>query len=238
MPDILPFLPMHTKQIEAIAASINIGPEFTTRTVSPETKQSGIQACRDAGIEIPAAGAFTLKELDAALDKAFDKSTLSLQRRMEMKARISASGLLLEPIPVDKIAVVKAGLMLKKANIPAPTERPYSVAEFDALMATKADISIPHRLEIKSACLTAGIISEQGTVVTKPSPPKPIEAARQIVSGLGLDMPEPGKKLPMGRVDAAMNAAWGKPVVEYANDTRDFDRRVRAKRTLELAGVI
>jgi hypothetical protein len=224
--DTKPFLTLHQSQIREIASQIEVGDD-APRAADPRLHSAAISACRNAGIEIPKRGYFTIHELDQAIAAAFDKAMpTTLGKRMEFKAKLNAGGLIAEPSPINKEIVVRAGLMLKKAGIPAPDGRPYTVAEFDRLMAGKAHISIPHRLEIKSACLAAGIIDSG--VVAKPSvQPQAIEAARQIVNTLGLEYPTGGKKLTVGEVDAAM-------------DSKDWNtqRTISAKNTLATAGVL
>jgi hypothetical protein len=235
MPDVKPFLSLHQSQIKDIAASIDIGPVLAARQASPQARQFALQACENAGVDIPAAGAFTIAEASEAAAKAFS----DIGKRIEFKATLSAGGLLLEPSPasINKLAVVTAGLMLRKANIPAPKDgRPYSVREFEDLLAGK-DISITHRMEIKNACFQAGIIDAASGVVAKPVAAPPIQAAKSICESLRLDWPEGGKKLMASRIDDAMDKYhWVK--FEDGKEVRDHDRRVRAKNTLSAAGVL
>jgi hypothetical protein len=235
--DTVPFLTLHANQIRDIAATIKIPDEYVAPKASPEAKITAIDACHGVGIQVPPSGAFHIAELDAAMAKVFPASdTLNIDRRLRFKATLSAGGLILEKSSVDKMAIVTAGLMLKKLGIPAPTDKPYTLADFDKLLASK-DISIPHKLEIKNAMFAAGVVSDEGTVVTRQVTKPPIAHAKRIVEGLGLEMPESGKKIPIGKVDAAMDAAhWTK--FEGGKEVRDMDRRVRAKQILEQAGVL
>jgi hypothetical protein len=234
MPDIKPFLTLHRSQIKDIAASIDIGPVLAARQASPEARQFALKACKDAGVDVPASGAFTIAEASAAATKAF----ASLEKRFQFKEILSSGGLLLEPSsPVNKEAIVTAGLYLKKAGIPAPTERPYTIKQFDDLLAGKSDISIPHRLEIKNACFAAGIIDHGSGIIAKPKAAPPIQAAKQICDTLGLEFPKNGMKLSIGIVEAAMDAHHWTRFVE-GKEIKDADRRVRAKNTLSQAGVL
>jgi hypothetical protein len=232
MPDIKPFLTLHPIQIQGIAAQIDIGPTLAARQASPEARQFALQACEKAGIDIPPSGAFTVHEASGAAAKAFS----SIEQRIEWKAQISAGGLLLEPTPVNKMAIVTAGLMMKKAGIPAPDGKPYTVKEFDALLAGK-DISIEHKLEIKNACFQACVISAESGVVSKQVASPPIAAAKAICESLRLDWPESGKKLMASRVSDAMEARKWTKFVE-GKEVPDYERRVRAKNTLSAAGVL
>jgi hypothetical protein len=140
------------------------------------------------------------------------------------------------PTP-NKLAVVSAALHLKKSGIPAPTGRPYSIQEFDKLLAGKPEISLDHKFQIKNACFAAGIIDTASTVVTKQAAAPPIQAAKQIVSTLGLEWPDTGKKLPIGVIEAAMDAHHWTRFIE-GKEVKDADRRVRAKNVLTSAGVL
>jgi hypothetical protein len=234
MPDIKPFLTLHPQQIREIAASLDIPSELTARQASPEAKAFALQACEEAGVIVPAAGAFTLHEANGAAAKAFDTP----EKRIKWKAEISAGGLLLEvDNSTNKLAVVTAGLMMRKAGIPAPPNgKPYSVREFDDLLAA-TDISISHRLEIKNACFQAGVINNEGTVVSRPAPPPPIAEAKRICERLRLDWPEPGKKLMASRVNDAMDT-YGWPKYEGRPDGQDFAQRVHAKNVFAAAGAL
>jgi hypothetical protein len=235
MPDVKPFLTLHRSQIQDIAASIDIGPQLAARSASPEARQYALQACKDAGVDIPSAGAFTIAEASAAAAKAFTTP----EKRIEWKAKLSAGGLLLEPNSnqANKLAIVTAGLMLRKAGIPAPVERPYTVKQFDELLAGKPEISITHRMEIKNACFAAGIIDAGSGVVAKQVAAPPIQAAKSICESLRLDWPDNGKKLMASRVDDAMDK-YGWVKFEAGKVVLDLDRRVRAKNTLSAAGVL
>jgi hypothetical protein len=221
----LPYITLHASQISDIAASIKTGDDLAVRVnASAERRNEAIRALKAAGIGVPEAGAFTLKQLDAALDTAFNRiDPNSLTRRMELKARVHAGGMLLEKSTVDKRALVTAALMAKKGGFPLPADRPYSVAEFDeVLAAADPPISVTHRLEIKSAFGKAGLL-ESGAIEPKALPP--INAAKAICDTLGLEFPKNGMKLSAGIVDAKMSErGW------------DERRRLNAKITLQSSG--
>jgi hypothetical protein len=181
MPDISPYLTLHSSQIRDIATSIKVD-DAACRKASPESRAAALRACADAGIEVPSTGYFTVAQLDQAIATAFDKAMpTSIDRRLQFKAQLSAGGLIAEPSTVNKETVVRAALMLKKAGIPLPDGKPYSLAQFDALMAAKSEISLDHRWEIKSAAFAAGLI-EQSAVAKSSGAAPPIAAAKHIVS--------------------------------------------------------
>jgi hypothetical protein len=221
------FLTLHASQIQEFVDAVGEPEPAVLVKASPETRTHAIQALRAAGVEVPKAGAFTGAELDTALDVAIDKTLPgAIRRRMELKSQVYAAGLVLEkPTNANTAVVVTAGLMLKKAKIPAPTGKPYSVDEFDGLAAA-ADLSVAHRLEIKGACIKAGLVQDS---IIKPStapPPKAVHDAKQICERLDLDVPA-GKKLSVHALEAAMDAhRW------------DAGRRAYAKSALHAAGLI
>jgi hypothetical protein len=224
----MPYLTLHPSQIRDIAASIDTGPELAVRVKPTQRDRDlALEAIHAAGVkELPSCGAFTSAQLDEICRKAFPSGEpLSIQRRLEFKGKIYAGGLLLEPSPVNKEAIVRAGLMLKKAGVPAPDGKPYTIAEFDELMAGK-DISVSHKLEIKAACLAAGIID--AGVVSKPSVvAQAVEAARSIVDAIGIPWRETGTKLSVGLVDERMERLdW------------NSQRRINAKTVLASANVL
>jgi hypothetical protein len=221
----LPYITLHASQISDIAASIKTGDDLAVRVAaSPEARNAAIKALKASGIGAPEAGAFTLQQLDAALDVAFHRTDPNyLTRRMELKATVHAGGLLKEKSTVDKRALALCGIMARKGGFALPAERPYSVAEFDAVLATATPaISPEHRLEIKSAFSKAGLL-ESGAI--EPKQVQPISAAKAICDTLGLQFPTNGMKLSTGVVDAKMaERGW------------DERRRLNAKITLQSSG--
>jgi hypothetical protein len=221
------FLNLHASQINEIAASLGIKETLAVRVkASPEARIAAVNACEDANIKIPANGAFTQLELDNALDEAFDKAQpLAMNRRLELKAKIYAGGLVLEKSNVDQRVVVTAGLMLKKAKLPMPSDRPYSLAEFDKLLAA-TQLAPGQKIEIKSACIQAGLVQDEPRRPVPGPLPQTVHAVGVVCGQLGLDVPA-GKKLTIGAVDDAMKAkGW------------DIDRRVRSKALLSSAGLL
>jgi hypothetical protein len=221
----LPFITLHASQISDIAASIKTGDDLAVRVnASAERRNEAIRALKAVGIGVPEAGAFTMKQLDAALDTAFHRNDPNyLTKRMEIKATVHAGGMLLEKSTVDKRALVTAALMARKGNFALPADKPYSIAEFDEILAA-ADppISIEHRLEIKSAFSKAGLL-ETGAI--EPKQVQPISAAKAICDTLGLEFPKNGMKLSAGIIDAKMaERGW------------DERRRLNAKITLQSSG--
>jgi hypothetical protein len=227
MPDILPFLTIHPHQINEVAAAINAPEKLDVQVkASAQDRSAALQACEAAGIKVPPSGAFTLEELDAELSEAFPREhPQSINNRLAFKLKASAAGMLLERSPVDKKTIVIAGLMLRKAGIPLPVDKPYSLREFDSLMAAK-DISPVHKIEIKAACFAAGLIQEDAPKPAQPLP-QTISAAKMICDGLGVDFPKAGGKLKTGTVDDVM-----------ARKNWDLDRRLRTKAVLAGAGVL
>jgi hypothetical protein len=226
MPTNLPFLTLHQSQIDAVAASIDTGNDLAVRvTASAERRNEAIKALAACGIAVPQGGAFTLRQLDAALDTAFHSADPNrIRRRMELKFIVASGGLLLEKSNVDKRAITTAALMLAKAKIPLPTVAPYSVQALDSLLA-ETDISIEHRLQIKQACFAAGLA--EGGVIEPKTPVQPIQAARSICDMLGLQFPANGMKLSTGVVDSKMaEKGW------------DERRRLNSKITLQAANAL
>jgi hypothetical protein len=219
---------LHASQVDQICSAVES--DDTPRPsvkATPEAKALALRRCRDAGISIPAAGGFSIQELDAALDKAFDRAHPSATRnRMGMKSALYAGGLILEPPdPRAKRDLVMACLMSRKTSVPLPDDRPFSMAELDALMAGK-DLSIEHRLELKHQYLKAGLVQD-GDRRAVHAQAAPTHDATKILDALGLDAPAAGKKLHTAAVDAAMTArGWS------------ADRRVRCKTTLAAASII
>ncbi len=222
----LPFLTLHNWQIDEIAASIDTGNGLAVRVhASTEHRNAAIRALESAGIGVPEAGAFTIQQLDAALDTAFSRTNPNyLTRRMELKFLVASGGMLLEKSPIDKHTIVRASLMLRKAGVPMPDGKAYTVAEFDKLLAGK-DISPEHKIEIKAACSAARLL-EAGAIEPK-TLVQPIQAAKAICDTLGLEFPKNGLKLSTGIVDDAMAK-------------RGFDerRRLNSKITLQAAGAL
>jgi hypothetical protein len=225
-----PYLTLHASQIQQFVDSIEIddSPRVLV-TPSPEAKSYALQECRAAGIAVPPAGAFTLPQLDAALAVAFPPAdTLSLGKRIKMKATLYAGGMIAEqPDDSKKRATVVAVLHLKKAGIELPpSDKPYSLQEFDQMLAAKDSISIEHRFQIKSACLAGGLVADPPR---KPAGPLPetIQAARAICDRLGLEPPTGGKKLSITVLDAAMaSRGW------------DANRRTHSKTALVQSGCL
>jgi hypothetical protein len=223
----LPYITLHASQISDIANSIKTGDDLVVRVnASAERRNEAIRALKAIGIGVPEAGAFTLRQLDAALDTAFHRTDPNyLTKRMELKATVHAGGLLKEKSNVDKRALVVAGLMAKKGGFPLPADRPYSIADFDAVLAAaNPAISPEHRLEIKSAFSKAGLL-ESGAI--EPKQVQPIQAAKSICDTLGLEFPKNGLKLSTGIVDAKMSErGW------------DERRRLNSKITLQAANAL
>jgi hypothetical protein len=220
------FLTLHASQIKEFVDAVGEPAPAVLVKASPETRTFAVQACRAADIEVPARGAFTQAELDVALDAAFDRAQpTSLRRRMALKSQVFAAGLVLEkPTNANTTAVVVASLMLKKSGIKPPEGKPYSVAEFDGLLAA-TDLAVGHRLEVKGACMAAGLVVEPPRKATGPAP-KAVHDAKQICERLDLDV-QTGKKLSVHALEAAMDAhRW------------DAGRRAYAKNVLAAAGVI
>jgi hypothetical protein len=226
MPVESPFLTYHESQINNVAASIADEP-MVRINASPERRNEAILALKRVGIAVPATGAFNMRELDAALDTAFPLSDgISVGRRIEVKILASNGGLLLEKSNVNKRALVVAGLMAQKGKFPLPKDGPYSIAQFDEILAASdPPISIAHRIEIKSAFSKAGLL-ESGTIERKAHVPA-VNAAKAICDTLGLEFPKLGLKLSTGIVDAKL--------AERGWDTK---RRLNAKIVLQTAGAL
>jgi hypothetical protein len=223
------YLSLHASQIQQFVDAVGEPEPAVLVRASTEMRTHAVQALRAAGVEIPKAGAFLPAQLDAALDGAFDKThPMSLHRRMELKTQVYAGGLVLEkPTNVNATAVVTASLMLKKARIEPPKDRPYTVAEFDELLAA-ASPSLPtsHRFEIKAAALKAGLVVDPPRKPAGPAP-KAVTEARAICERLSLDAPAAGKKLNVVVVEAAMaSRGW------------DANRRAWAKSSLYAGGML
>jgi hypothetical protein len=235
------FLNLHRSQIDEIVAAAGAETTLAVKVkASPEARAMAINACSDAGIEIPTSGVFTQAGLDAVLDEACDKShPLGITRRLELKTKIYAGGLVLEPSNIDQRAVVTAGLMLRKAGIPLPEDKPYTLAQIDNMLAA-AQLSPLHRIEIKSACIQAGLVQDEPRrpVATQLQASAQVVQAAAIICGqLGLDVPKSGEKLNIGRVDAAMDSK-GWTTIKDGKTVNDIERRVRTKQMLEQAGMI
>jgi hypothetical protein len=203
----LPYIRLHASQIADIAASIKTGDDLAVRVhASGEHRNAAVKALKAAGIGVPASGAFTLAELNTALDTAIPRSnTVGIGQRMTLKESVYAGGLVLEKATtVDKKALVVCGLMAAKGGFPLPKDGPYSVADFDAIL-TAADppISINHRFEIKLAFERAGLL--QGGAIEPKQHIPPLKAARQLCDALGLQVPNGGMKLSTGIVDERMD---------------------------------
>jgi hypothetical protein len=221
------YITLHESQINNIAAQLDTGDELAVRVQANQVRRDeALRVLEAAGLTVPEAGAFTLQQLDAALDAVIPFSSHNaITRRMEIKAKAYDGGLVLEKSNVDKRALTICGLMARKGGFPLPDGRPYSVVELDAVLAA-ADppISIEHRLEIKSAFSKAGLV-ENGVV--EKTQVQPIQAAKSICDTLGFAFPTNGMKLSTGVVDSAM-----------AERHWDERRRLSTKITLQSAGAL
>jgi hypothetical protein len=80
-----------------------------------------LRACKDAGVDVPVGKRFSsLAALNMELDRAFkgNTSNLALGKRMELKAKILASGLVAGEVPaVDEVRVKNVVRLLNKYGI-------------------------------------------------------------------------------------------------------------------------
>jgi hypothetical protein len=166
---------------------------------------SALRACRYAGVVVPESGRFaSLEQLNAALDLAFDKALpLSLDKRMELKAHISAAGMLAEDTEPSQKTQKIALLMLAKLGTPLPPRGRFTLGEIDAAM-DKANLSIDHRMEIKTAMEHAGFL--ESSAIPSETPKPSAQHLRSVFSQIGIDPPAHGEKVSLGKLNQAMAA--------------------------------
>jgi hypothetical protein len=220
-----PFFTAFPSQLGTVAISAADGVQATAE---PATQIEALRACRHAGLAVPPNGRFpSLEALNAALDRAFDKAMpTSLERRLELKAKIFAAGLVIESVPINEKVVLTAATMLRKAGIKFDGKHMMTVGELDAEMAAK-NLPIEHRLEIKVACSRAGLLDESNIRVTPPAPKPNVGVTRSIFVQLGIEPPAPGQKTSLAAVDEAM-----------ARRGFDIARRLQIKATLSATGAL
>jgi hypothetical protein len=197
---------------------------------APAPQIAALNACKDAGVEVPHSGRFaSLEALDASLHAAFDKQSVGyFEKRISLKNQIIRAGLLIEQKqkPVDEGAIRFAANLLRKHRIPFDGEHMYTVDDINAAMA-KAELTPVDRIEVKVACERAGLLDTAGTTMSTPMPGPSINAARLVFRQLDLDPPAPGQKIAI----AALNRAIRE---------KGFDavRSIEMKSTLHAAGLL
>jgi hypothetical protein len=187
-----------------------------------------LRACQEVGIAVPAGNRFTLEQLDAALNVAipFNQSPTALQRRMELKAKLAAAGILIEQPLVDEKRVLHAVKLLKAAGMRVPTDYVYTLDEINAELA-KTSLDPGARIALKTHCVAAGLLDEGDGAVPQQAPnSQALRMSRSILSQIGLDEPPAGKRLNLATVNAAIDKAGLK------------SRSISIKSTLAAAGFL
>jgi hypothetical protein len=187
---------------------------------------SALRACRDAGVVVPDSGKFaSLEQLNAELDRAFDKAMpLSLDKRMQLKAQISAAGMLAEDTGPDQKSQKVALLMLAKLGTALPPRERFTLHEINAAM-DKAKLSIDHRMEVKTALANAGFL--ENSAIQSETPTPSAHHLRSIFAQVGIDAPAHGAKVSIGKLNQAMAA-----------NGFSMERKISVKSTLASAGLI
>jgi hypothetical protein len=190
-----------------------------------------LRACAEAGLKMPAGNRFaSVEELDRALTLAFagNKSPSALSNRIELKSKLFAAGMVADETPaIDEKRILHVGKLLRAAGIPIPTYV-WTVAEINAEL-DKTKLSPGDRIALKNHCLAAGLLQASDGMIEPPRSPPALDTRRAlaVLHEIGLDAPEPGRKIGLGMLNAALAKA-GTPV----------GRRFEIKSALALAGLI
>ena len=188
---------------------------------------TALRACKDAGVSIPSTGKFMdSDQLNMELDRAFDKSDpQSSRRRIKLKNRIYASGLVVEEKHVDDTAQKIAILTLLKAGFEVPKRGRFTMDEINAEL-DKGKFSTEHRIEIKTSLERGGFL-ESSVVRPSPAATPSIKVSRHILAEAGIDPPKQGEKIGPATLHKAMTA-----------NGVSIERRIAIKNHLIQAGVL
>jgi hypothetical protein len=196
----------------------------------PAPQIAALNACKDAGVAVPANGRFaSLEALNASLDSAFNKDAPGyMEKRVALKNKVINAGMLIEQKqnPVNEGAVKNAVNVLRKYRIPFDAKYMFTVDDINAAAAT-AGLTPTQRIEIKVACERAGLLDLDGTFTSAPMPTPTLSAARLVFRQLDLDPPAPGQKITV----AALNRA-------IREKGCDAVRSIQMKSTLHAAGML
>jgi hypothetical protein len=195
------FLNLHNGRIDALTAKVRRErPTQTSTMVSAAAAPAVIKAAAALGITVPSTG-ITVEDLHYRFAAA---KPVPFAKRIELKNRLAAAGLLIEPPTREQERdAVRAALMLKKAGIAVPTKYQFTAAELDAELA-KTNLPVSDKLEIKSACHAAGLLDDG--VVSAPLNRPDASVANNICASLDIDPPAPGQKLSLAAVNRAIKA--------------------------------
>jgi hypothetical protein len=187
-----------------------------------------LMACKAAGVAVPETKRFSsLYELDQALSAAFknDASPLALQKRIELKNKIFAAGMVADgDSPVNEKQVIGTARLLNKFKIPIQV---HSLASINAELDARPEISPSDRISIKHNMILAGLLDSSDGNIAPPRPQPNVQLYHSVLAQLGLDVPAPGKKVSIGILNAAMKSA-----------DLPIERRIAIKSTLSAGGFL
>jgi hypothetical protein len=186
-----------------------------------------LRACADEGVIVPRGNRYSSPaQLDSALDAAFkDKPKhLATPKRIEIKSRLYAAGLVSDEAPVDEKRVLHAVKLLKAAGIEFSTTHMFDLGDLNAKL-NKTTLSASERIALKTHLVAAGMLAGSDGMVA-PSPTNPnVRIAHSIFDNLGLERPAPGHKVSLGTLNAAM-----------ARVNMSTEKRIETKMNLAASG--
>jgi hypothetical protein len=160
------------------------------------TALDAIQACKDAGVQVPSDCRFPdIYALDAALNRAFSPDGAPLDRpkmeaRVRIKNQILAAGMVVESErPVDEHAVRYFANLMRQHKLTFDPTYMLTIPQLNSIMAS-ANLDPGTRIQIKVAAERAGVLDITGTRRPDLLPNVPsTKLVRSVFAQIGVERP-------------------------------------------------